>query len=312
MGSIKNVAIAGATGYLGPAVVKAIKEVGFTVTILSRASSSSDVIFDGVKLARIDYGSVDSLANALQGQNTVVSTLNHLYYDEQKALIEASEKAGVKIFIPSEYGLDVSISAVRAIPYLRAKGLIQDLLKKSSMTYSILYTGPFLEWGLNYFFVDYKNATAHVWNGGDVSVGISALSDIGRAVANILLHPKETGNKELYIASAMGTQNEIVSAVREARPDLKLSVANHDSKSSLAAAYEADKAGRSGEFEVVRDFLASTIYGLEAEGGVPYGRDNDLLGVKMMTPAMFRQVIIDYVEKISVETYISAGYERNL
>ncbi|EHK18337.1 uncharacterized protein TRIVIDRAFT_58433 [Trichoderma virens Gv29-8] len=274
MSSIKNVTIAGATGYLGPAVVKAVKEAGFNVTILLRASNSSEVTFDGVKIARIDYGSLDSLVDALKGQDAVVSAMNHLYFDEQKALVEASDKAGVKRFLPSEYGLDVSIPAVRAVPYLRAKGLIQDLLKKSSMTYTVLYTGPFLEWGLDNFFVDYRNAVANVWNGGDISVGISTLADVGRAVVNSLLHSEETENKALYTSSAMTTQNEILSAIQE-----------------------ADKEGRSMEFEVVRDFLGSTIYGLEVEAGVPYGRDNALLGIKMVTPEELRQLVINHVRE---------------
>ncbi|RFU80719.1 2`-hydroxyisoflavone reductase [Trichoderma arundinaceum] len=297
MSRIKNVTIAGATGNLGPAVVDAVKNAGFNVTILSRTSSSSEVTFDGVNIAKIDYGSIDSLAEALKGQDAVVSTLNHLFYDEQKALIEASIKAGVKRFIPSEYGLDVSIPAVRDVPYLRAKGRIQDILKASDITYTLLYTGPFLEWGLDYFFVDHKSATANVWNGGDISVGISAVADIGLAVANILLHPEETKNKGLYMASTMATHNEILSAVREAHPNLKLSIINRDAKASLAAAYEADKAGRSMEFAVVRDFLASCIYGLEIEAGVPYGRDNALLGIKMLSSEELKQVVIKHTTK---------------
>ncbi|KAM0261124.1 hypothetical protein ACHAQJ_002386 [Trichoderma viride] len=297
MSLIKNVAIAGATGYLGPAVVEAIKKAGFNVTILTRTSSSSGITFEGVKVSKIDYESIDSLVEALKGQDAVVSTLNHIYYDEQKALVDASIKAGVKRFIPSEYGLDVSIPEVRNSPYLRAKGLIQNILRSSDITYSFLYTGPFLEWGLDFFFVDLKTATAKVLNGGELSVGVSTLADISLAIVNILLHPKETENKELYMASVMATHNEILSAVREARPDLKLSIINQDAKSVRAAALEADKAGRSMEFEAVRDFLSYTIYELEVEAGVPFSRDNALLGIKMMTSEDLRQAVINYLKK---------------
>ncbi|PKK51579.1 hypothetical protein CI102_3492 [Trichoderma harzianum] len=255
MSSFKNVAIAGATGYLGPAVVKAVKEAGFNVTVLLRESNSSKIEFDGVKIAKIDYGSIDSLVDALNGQDAV-------------ALVEAAVKAGVKRFLPSEYGLDVSIPSVRAVPYLRAKGLIQDLLKELGMAYTILYTGPFLEWGLDNFFVDWKTATANVWNGGDISVGMSTLADTGRAVVGVLLNPKETENKAFYTTTGMATQNEILSA-----------------------------AGRGMEFEVARHFLGSTIFGLEIEAGVPYGRDNDLLGIKMVTPEEFKQLVISHVKK---------------
>lgn len=78
---------------------------------------------------------------------------------------------------------------------------------------------------------------------------------------------------------------------------MKLSIVNRDAKSTLAAAYEAANSGRSKEFEVVRDFLASSIYGLEFEAGVPYGRDNALLGVKMMTAGELNQAIITHLKK---------------
>jgi uncharacterized protein YbjT (DUF2867 family) len=297
MSSIKNVAIAGATGYLGPAVVEAIKKAGFTVTVLTRTSSSSAITFEGVKISKIDYGSIDSLVEALKGQDAVVSTLNHLFYEEQTALVDASIKAGVRRFIPSEYGVDVSLPTVRNTPYLRAKGLIQDILIASNMTYSFLYTGPFFEWGLDFFFVDLKTATAKVLNGGDISVGISTLADISLAIANILLHPKETENKELYMASVMATHNEILSAVREARADIKLSIINQDTKSVVSAALEAEKEGRSMEFDVVRDALSYNIFELEVEAGVPFTKDNALLGINMMTPEDLRQAVINYLKK---------------
>ncbi|KAH8807092.1 hypothetical protein F5884DRAFT_788517 [Xylogone sp. PMI_703] len=81
--------------------------------------------------------------------------------------------------------------------------------------------------------------------------------------ANILLHPKETKNKGLYVASVIATQNDILSAVTESRPDIKLTIEKRDLKSSLVAAWEADKAGRSDQFKVIQDFAAACLYKIQ-------------------------------------------------
>ncbi|KAL6889089.1 hypothetical protein GGI43DRAFT_430807 [Trichoderma evansii] len=294
MAAYKNVAIAGSTGILGPSVVEVFQKSGhFNITLLARASNfdAVEAQFPGLRIAQIDYYSPESLVKALENQDAVVSALNHELHKPQIALIDASIKAGVKRFIPSEYGADASIQEVRDVPYLRSKGIVQDYIIKSGLPYTFLYTGPFLEWGLKRFFLNPDNADAHVWNGGDIRIGTTTLSDVGLAIVNTLLKPAETENRHLYIASRVTTQNKVLAAVRETHPELKFSVVLRDLENSLAAAWEADKAGRSGEFGFIRDFLAACLYKYHREYKVNETRDNDLLGIKTLSPEEFKQVI---------------------
>ncbi|KAL7897346.1 hypothetical protein HDV64DRAFT_269619 [Trichoderma sp. TUCIM 5745] len=294
MAAYKNVAIAGSTGILGPSVVEAFQKSGhFNITLLTRANKIDAVKarFPNVKVASIDYDSPESLAKALENQDAVVSALNHELHEPQIALIDAAIKAGVKRFVPSEYGADASIQEVRDIPYLRSKGIVQDYITKSGLSYTFLYTGPFLEWGFRGFFLNPDNADAHVWNGGDIPIGTTLLSDVGLAIVNILLKPSETENRHLYVASRLATQNEILAAVRETHPEIKFSVVPRDLDSSLAAAWEADKAGRSGEPAIIRDFLAACLYKFHRENKVDAQRDNALLGIKELSEEDCKQAI---------------------
>lgn len=63
------------------------------------------------------------------------------------------------------------------------------------------------------------NADAHVWNGGDIPIGTTLLSDVGLAIVNTLLKPSETENRHLYVASRVTTQNGILAAIRETHPN---------------------------------------------------------------------------------------------
>jgi len=72
----------------------------------------------------------------------------------QKALIEASTTNSVKRFIPSEFGSDTMNTRVRSFPFFADKLKHQDMLQRAasehpSFSYSILITGPFLDWGLS-------------------------------------------------------------------------------------------------------------------------------------------------------------------
>ena len=92
MASYHRIALAGATGNLGPSILAALIDAGFDVTVLTRSSSKANLP-PSVKVAQVDYESQDSLVQALSGLDAVISNLpNH---DGQATLIDASIKAGV-------------------------------------------------------------------------------------------------------------------------------------------------------------------------------------------------------------------------
>jgi len=62
---IRTVAVAGASGNLGPAVLNQLLAAEFTVTALTRADSRS-TFPSAIKVVPVDYDSLDSLTAALE------------------------------------------------------------------------------------------------------------------------------------------------------------------------------------------------------------------------------------------------------
>jgi uncharacterized protein YbjT (DUF2867 family) len=105
-----NIAIAGATGNLGPALIDAllIATPAHKLTILSRTStlpSTLSAFASSVSVKQVDYASHISVVSALQGAFVLLSLLpNH---GEQPKLFDAAVEAGVHRIIPSEVGVNV-------------------------------------------------------------------------------------------------------------------------------------------------------------------------------------------------------------
>ena len=66
MTTIKTVALAGASGSIGSAVLKALLDANFTVTALTRPGSTHSFP-SSVKVAEVSYDNAESLTASLKG-----------------------------------------------------------------------------------------------------------------------------------------------------------------------------------------------------------------------------------------------------
>ncbi|KAJ6070108.1 hypothetical protein N7499_011995 [Penicillium canescens] len=211
-----KVALAGGSGNLGPAVLNQLLDAGFDVTVLSR--QDSDKTFDPrAKVAKVDYESLDSLKNALTGQDVVVSTLGvgAVPRDTHLRLVDAAVAAGVKRYIPSEYGCDTTNPQTAKLPVFGDKVAVQEHLKKankeSGLSYSLLITGPFLDWGLKVgFLLNLSGPVATLYDGGERKFNATTLADVGRGIAGIINNLPETENKTVYVSSASVSQKQLL------------------------------------------------------------------------------------------------------
>ena len=148
---IGNVIIIGAGGRLGPNILSAFDaDPHFTVSILARKSSKS-TFPSHIKVHRIgdDYPEAE-LLEAFKGQDAVVSTIATANVVQQKAIVDSAIKAGVKRFVPSEFGSDtLNQKAVAILPqYFKGKVETVEYLKekeKEGLTWTAFVTGPFFE-----------------------------------------------------------------------------------------------------------------------------------------------------------------------
>jgi putative NADH-flavin reductase len=101
------------------------------VTVLSRIDSSA-TFPSAVKVHKTDYTSEVSVVEGLKGQDAVVSTIATAALANQKIIIDAAVKAGVKRFIPSEFGINTTKISGGIAKILATKIQIQkDHLKKA-------------------------------------------------------------------------------------------------------------------------------------------------------------------------------------
>lgn len=224
MSTIKNVTLVGAAGSLGSVVLAKLQASNlFNIQVLRRTGSSSTYSPD-VKVLDADFSSVESLTNALKSQDAVVAALGATGVEAQFTLIDASIAAGVKRFIPSEFGSNLENNLVRKLPVFAQKVKVADYLqekaKTTSLTYTFVYNSAFLDWGLknNFIFDLSPGAVQSLYDGGDTVFSATNLATVGDGVVGILTHPDETKNRVVCIEDTKLTQKKLLEFAKKAAP----------------------------------------------------------------------------------------------
>ncbi len=108
----------------------------------------------GARVHKTDYSSHSSILEAFKGQDAVVSTIATAALGQQQAIVDAAVKAGVKRFIPSEFGMDTTTITGGAKKILGAKIALQEALAKAAkdnegFSWTAISTGMFFDWVCN-------------------------------------------------------------------------------------------------------------------------------------------------------------------
>ncbi|KAF5602573.1 isoflavone reductase [Fusarium pseudocircinatum] len=219
MSKINTVAIIGGSGNVGAHVTKELVAAGFSVTVLTRQPST--VAFPpGAIVRRIDFDSPERLTKVFSGQDAVVSLIAPGGIGEQKKVIDAAIDAGVKRFLPSEFGVNTRTATGAISKALAAKiGVTEYLITKSkenpSFTWTGLSTGVFFDWVITKEIagISIRNKSATIFDSGNELFQTTQLSTVAKAVSVILRHPGKTANTYLSVASFNVSQNGLVSLV---------------------------------------------------------------------------------------------------
>ncbi|KAJ3019408.1 hypothetical protein HKX48_002107 [Thoreauomyces humboldtii] len=287
--SIRNVILIGASGNLGPSILEEIVDAKFAVSILTRQESKSTFPSD-LKVHRTDY-SLDSLVSAFKGQDAVISTVGAEGFAQQKIIIDAAVKAGVKRFIPSEFGSNTeNKKSQELVPLFKGKlevvAYLQQVAKDHpSFSYTAIATGPFFDWGVKNGFLGYDlaNRKATIFDAGDRKVSFTNLSTIGKSVAGVLSHLKETENKTIYVASVTASQNEVLAALESATGS-KFTVEKRSAvETSKEGLEKLGKGDHSAIVELIRGVAYQEGTGQDFEKEVPGGTANAVLGLPKET-----------------------------
>ena len=217
--TMKNVLVVGATGNLGPHIVKALVKNGHNVSAVLRSKTIADIAKtkpltdQGVQLLEGSFEDYDSLKRACRNKNVVISCAGADQILNQIHLARAAEDAGVERFIPSEFGIDPYIAEKGSCDLYDAKLALQKQIKDTGVGFTPIYTNGFMQFwatGLGELGALSPPDRVKVFGDGNMSAYMTALGDIGHYTAAIIEDPG-TINKEVVVATTSATQNEMIS-----------------------------------------------------------------------------------------------------
>jgi len=290
MVEIKNVAIVGASGNLGAPVLTALIDANkFNITVVSRIGSKS-TFPSGIKVVYADYSSLGSLTDAFKGQDAVISTVGADGLLGQSLLFDAASTAGVKRFIPSEFGSDTSNPLTATLPVFGYKVATRRHIEAkvaagAKTTYTYVITGGFLDMGLIAgFLLAWQDGKPKLYDGGDNLFSATTLTSIGLAIVGVLTHYDETVNRSVYVEDFQTSQKQLLEIAKKALPTKTFEpvteVLANVKKTSDEALAKGDYSMRT-----MLGYIFLSIFGGEAYG-MPFKKnDNELLGVPGMTEA---------------------------
>ena len=244
----------------------------------------------------MDYESLDSLKTALTGQDVVVNTLGvgpvpraiHL------RLVDAASAVGVKRYIPSEFGSDTVHPPTAQLPVFGDKVAVQDYLRSASqhsaLTYTLLITGPFLDWGLKAgFLVNLSGPVATLYDNGDRKFSTTTTRGVGQAVVGIINNLEATENTAVRVHSATVSQRQLLALSGKSLETTSVQTA--DLKEEAFA--ELGKPSPNHHVAAI-DFLRVAIFG-EGYGSLFGGGEvsNSLLGVETLSEKELRDLVVE-------------------
>lgn len=258
------------------------------MTVLTRQSGSHNFP-SSVKVVEVDYESLESVTDALRGQDAVVSTIGSAALSKQLLLVEAAAKAGVKRFLPSEFGSDTLHPKVSKLPSFGDKIAVQNALKKaadtSGITYTLVVTGPFLDWGMRAgFLANVKAKKISLWDGGHVVFSATTLDSVGRAVAGVLKHPEETKNRAVYVQDTAISPKQILEISKRVVGSENWEITDLSLADHVAQAWEELSKPSPNPAKWTMTFVIQSIVG-EGYGSQFEKLDNELLGLKEFSEA---------------------------
>ncbi|GKU05865.1 unnamed protein product [Fusarium langsethiae] len=286
MSSYKNIVGVGASGSTGKIIIDGLTSTStFNVTVLSRKESKATYP-ENVTVRTTDF-SLDDLSEALKGQEVVISALGVEGFDQQQKLVDASVRAGIKRFLPSEFSSSSEDPVVLELfPLFEVKKNLIEYLKskeKDGLSWTGLATGLLFDWGIANGFLGYdiKNRTAKIWDDGNKKFTLTNEKQLARAIISTIQHPEETRNRYLYVYSVVTTQNEILHSLEQATGG-KWNVERTSTDAEVAEARKRLSAGDfSGGFILVHATTYGNTDGLRANYSEEESSGNRILGLEI-------------------------------
>ncbi|UKZ79038.1 hypothetical protein TrVFT333_006789 [Trichoderma virens FT-333] len=223
MANFHNIAVLGGTGQIGGPIVKALIDADFNVTVVTRSLGSNPKEINGAIFVTSDY-TYESLVKIFTGQEAVVSAVAAgPPIAAQKVMVDAAIQAGVRRFIPSEYGsssIDQPLEDFKKLmaPKTELIGYLREKCRlHPTFSWTCLSGGALLDVGIHSgtwgFSVSERTAT--IFDTGEARFDSTTIPTMARSVVSVLLRPADSANKYLLIRSFIVSQSEILAAFED-------------------------------------------------------------------------------------------------
>ncbi|KAH7928778.1 NAD(P)-binding protein [Leucogyrophana mollusca] len=218
----KSIAVLG-IGTVANPLIKELLANGASVLVITRPSSKARQIPEGAHHTAIDYTDAPALTAAFRkhGVEVVVSTINHGALDAQPPAAEAAKEAGVKLFVPSEYGPPTA-GHTEGIGGMKSR--FADFLVATGLPYTRLYVGVFIDW-IPYLFALDETGKLNIIGEGSSPATVTAVSDITGFLAYVLTHlpPSQLHNATFRIQGERKTLRELAALYGDRVPVVDIS-----------------------------------------------------------------------------------------
>lgn len=219
-----KVAVVGGTGQVGYPLSKELIKLGVEVVVVSRRRSENnskklDTLKElGAELEFCgEYDNVESLTKIFQGIDTVVVTtqVNEDFVKNiESKIVEAAYNAGVKRFVPCEFGVNTLALDYGNGILFDAKKQLQEKIFKTGMNWTMIFPG-----GIFDYFLPNLRFFEKITTFGNMSVSFPThdINDIGKIAARAIIDER-TINKAVQIYGNVVTQEELIEILQDKWP----------------------------------------------------------------------------------------------
>ncbi|KAK4447380.1 hypothetical protein QBC34DRAFT_496242 [Podospora aff. communis PSN243] len=293
----KNVLLIGAGGSIGSVVFAALlAEPSLSVTVLKRESSHAILPSHVPSVTVPDSYPTDKLIEAFRGHDVIVCCMTTLSVTDQFRFIDAAIAAGVRRYVPSEYGLNNMNPDAQALnAVFRSKAAVQTYLRERAAEGKIewmsITCGMWIRWSMAHDFLGMRIRKKEftLYDEGEGRFSVTTEENTALALINALTKkPAETKNWNVLLSELVTTPKELLAEI-ERQMGEKLTIDRIDSFTKISELQQSYADGDD-----------AAVYGLIEAGFVTgrYGADlekegelfNEVLGLK---PHTLEEIVAD-------------------
>jgi NmrA-like family len=214
----------GATGLIGSPIAEEALRQGHECRVVSRAKTSKNAeVLDHLESlgAQLFLGSPEDQAwieSVLRGSDAVICTMGEagVYGHVEDCILKAALVAGIKRFIPNEFGLDTLRLPPGTGALFDEKQEFQRVLKESGMPFTILFNGGIFD----YFLPNLRmsDAITTYGNNFDVPYYTHSRADLAAITIRAVFDAKSE-NQYIHLKHNLVTQRQVLKKLDLYYPD---------------------------------------------------------------------------------------------